>query len=90
MPGSEDGAATAYEQAHVHRVYEHIADHFAATRYKVRLPRRPAGRESDAAIAMAAGGAVPEGAAARCRRPGSRLRQRQVPRLQRGRVCHCL
>jgi hypothetical protein len=30
-----DGDPEAYEQKHVHAVYEHIASHFSATRYKV-------------------------------------------------------
>ena len=28
----------AYEEQHVHRVYEEIASHFSSTRYKVRVP----------------------------------------------------
>jgi tRNA (uracil-5-)-methyltransferase TRM9 len=33
----------AYEEQHVHAVYEQIASHFSATRYKVcvMLPLRP-------------------------------------------------
>ena len=30
-----DDEPGAYEQKHVHAVYEHIASHFSATRYKV-------------------------------------------------------
>lgn len=33
-----DNAHTeAYEEEHVHKVYEEIADHFSSTRYKVRM-----------------------------------------------------
>lgn len=28
--------STAYEEEHVHEVYEQIASHFSSTRYKVR------------------------------------------------------
>lgn len=34
----------AYEQRHVHEVYQQIAHHFSSTRYKVRiLPKFPMG-----------------------------------------------
>lgn len=29
--------AEQYEEQNVHEVYQHIADHFSSTRYKVRL-----------------------------------------------------
>lgn len=37
-----DTSAETYEEQHVHSVYESIASHFSATRYKVRilLPER--------------------------------------------------
>lgn len=32
-----DGDPQAYEDQHVHAVYDQIASHFSATRYKVRV-----------------------------------------------------
>ncbi|KKA26934.1 hypothetical protein TD95_001070 [Thielaviopsis punctulata] len=34
VPAADPSAAAAYEQTHVHTVYESIASHFSATRYK--------------------------------------------------------
>lgn len=34
-PASVSGDLQAYEDQHVHAVYDHIATHFSSTRYKV-------------------------------------------------------
>ena len=36
QPAPEAGNPLEYEQSYVHKVYDTIADHFSATRYKVR------------------------------------------------------
>ena len=43
-PTAVDDNPEAYEQKHVHAVYDHIASHFSSTRYKVYHfnPRFPA------------------------------------------------
>ena len=35
IPTAVDDDPEAYEQTHVHAVYDHIASHFSSTRYKV-------------------------------------------------------
>lgn len=71
-----------YEEKNVHEVYQQIANHFSATRYKVStrsLPRRSRyslpGSYLPILAAMANCGTVPQGIGSRCDWVGRGMRQ---------------